>query len=116
MEAGRREKKWFFLKTIACVCDEWRGSARIGCWCKREVEKMSKTSMLCRKAMKKKILKTKKLSLLGNFELLPLEVDIRAISNVVFFAPLSISSILRVFISIREKFCFSNNEMPFFGG
>jgi hypothetical protein len=42
-----------------CVCDEWRGSARIGCWCKRGVEKMSKTSTLCRKAMKKKILKTK---------------------------------------------------------
>jgi hypothetical protein len=56
-----------------------------------------------------------KLSLLEDFELLPLEVDIRAISNVVFFAPLSISSILRIFISIREKFGFSNNEMPFLG-
>ncbi len=66
---GGREKKWrrgvgekkniFFLNYCMGVCDEWRGSARIGCWCKREVEKMLKTSMLCRKAMKKKILKTK---------------------------------------------------------
>ena len=46
------------------------------------------------------------------FETLPFEVDIRAISNVVFFAPLSISSVLRIFISVREKFRFSNNEIP----
>ncbi len=56
MEAGHKEKR-FFLKTIACVCDEWRGSVRIGCWCRREVEKMSKTSTLCRIAMRKRILK-----------------------------------------------------------
>ncbi len=48
MEVGHKEKT-FFLKTIACVfvCDEWRGSVRIGCWCERELEKMSKTSTLC---------------------------------------------------------------------
>ena len=50
----------------------------------------------------------KKLSLLEEFELLPLEVDIRAISNVVFFAPLSISSILRIF------FFFSMGKIPLF--
>jgi hypothetical protein len=40
--AGGREKKWrrgikknvFFLETTACVCDEWRGIVRIGCWWK----------------------------------------------------------------------------------
>ena len=48
MEAGHREKRfWKLLR--ACVCDEWRGSVRIGCWRKREVERMSKTSTLCRK-------------------------------------------------------------------
>jgi hypothetical protein len=57
------------------------------------------------------------LLLLGNFEMLPLEVDIRVISNAIFFAPLSISSILRIFISIQEKFRFSDSEMPFgYGG
>ncbi len=47
---GAGHRKTFFLETTACVwCDEWRGSARIGCWEEREVEKMSKTSTLCRK-------------------------------------------------------------------
>ena len=53
MKAGHKEKR-FFLESTACVCDEWRGSARIGCWWKREVEKMSKTSTLCRKLWKRK--------------------------------------------------------------
>ena len=30
MEAVHKEKT-FFLETTACVCDEWRGSTRIGC-------------------------------------------------------------------------------------
>jgi hypothetical protein len=33
MEAGHKEKR-FFLETTACVCDEWRGIVRIGCWWK----------------------------------------------------------------------------------
>ncbi len=74
---------------------------------------MSKTSTLCRKLWRGKFEEIK-LSLLeiGN---VTSWVDIRAISNVVFFAPLSISSILRIFISVREKFRFSNNETPFQG-
>ncbi len=47
MEAGH--KKNVLLGKLLRVCDEWRGSARIGCWSKRKVEKMSKTSTLCRK-------------------------------------------------------------------
>ena len=46
MEAGHK-KECYFWKLLR-VCDEWRGSARIGCLWKREVEKMSKTSTLCR--------------------------------------------------------------------
>ena len=53
MEAGHK-KRTLFLETAVCVCDEWRGSARIGCWWKREVEKMSKTSTLFRKLWKGK--------------------------------------------------------------
>ena len=49
MEAGHKEKRFFLENYCVCVCDEWRGSARIGCWWKREVERMSKTSTLCRK-------------------------------------------------------------------
>ncbi len=52
----KREKKWRrgikkkrSFGELLRVCDEWRGSARIGCWRKREVEKMSKMSTLCRK-------------------------------------------------------------------
>ena len=44
---GAYKKNVLFGKLLR-VCDEWRGSARIGCWWKREVEKMSKTSTLCR--------------------------------------------------------------------
>ena len=71
---------------------------------------MLKTSTLCRKLWRSKF-EGIKLSLL---EILNVTswVDIRAISNVVFFAPLSISSILRICISVREKFRFSNNEIP----
>ena len=57
MEAGHKEKRFFLELYCVCVCDEWRGSARIGCWGKREVGKMSKTSTLCRKFMEKKILR-----------------------------------------------------------
>ncbi len=39
MEAGHK-KNVLFGKLLR-VCDKWRGSARIGCWRKREVEKMS---------------------------------------------------------------------------
>ena len=72
MEAGHKEKRFFFGNTTACVCDEWRGSVRIGCWRKREVERMSKTSTLCRKLwrgkfeeMKLSLLKKLKRYLLG---------------------------------------------------
>ena len=65
------------------------------------MERTSKTSTLCRKLWRSKF-EGIKLSLL---EILNVTswVDIRAISNVVFFAPLSISSILQICISVREK-------------
>ena len=72
---------------------------------------MSKTPTLCRKLWGSRFEEIK-LSLL-EIRNVTSWVDIRAISNVVFFAPLSISSILRIFISVREKFRFSNNEIPF---
>ena len=51
---GALKKTFFFGNYCVCVCDEWRGSARIGCWWKREVEKMSKTVTLCRRLWKRK--------------------------------------------------------------
>ena len=51
MEAGH--KKNVLFGKLRRVCDEWRGSARIGCWWKREVEEMSKTSTLCRRLWKR---------------------------------------------------------------
>ena len=61
MEAGHKKERYFWK--LLYVCDEWRGSARIGCWWKREVEKMSKTSTLCRKLWRRKFEEVK-LSLL----------------------------------------------------
>ncbi len=63
MKAERKEKRFFLELVRVYVCDEWRGSARIGCWWKREVEKMSKTSTLCRKLWRGKFEEVK-LSLL----------------------------------------------------
>ncbi len=114
MEAGHKEKRYFFWKTTTCVwwmegkCEDWvfRGKKGGG-------KKMSKTSTLCRKLWKRKFDEVK-LSLLEIWNVTSW-VDIRAISNVVFFAPLSIGLILRIFISVWEKFRFSNNEIPFLG-
>ena len=53
-EAGHKEKRFFLEIYCVCVCDDWRGSARIGRWWKREVEKMSKTSTLCRRLKSRK--------------------------------------------------------------
>ncbi len=54
MEAGHKEKR-FFWNYCVCVCDEWRGSARIGCWWRREVEKNVENVDVVSKVMEKKI-------------------------------------------------------------
>ncbi len=63
MEAGHKEKR-FFLETTACVCVTNGGEVRgLGVRGKREVEKMSKTSTLCRRLWRRKFEEVK-LSLL----------------------------------------------------
>ncbi len=54
MEAGHK-KMFFFENYCVCVCDEWRESARIGCWWKREVEKKNVENVdVVSKVMEKK--------------------------------------------------------------
>ncbi len=56
MEAGRKEKRFFFLEILrVCVCVGWRGSAGIGGWWKREVEKNVENVEVVSKVMEKKI-------------------------------------------------------------
>ena len=31
MKAGHKEKRFLETTACVCVCDEWRGSVRIGC-------------------------------------------------------------------------------------
>ncbi len=74
----------------------------------KNVENVDFTSKVCGEEDFKEV----KLSLLEIWNVTSW-IDIRAISNVVFFAPLSISSILGIYVSVREKFRFSSNEIPF---
>ncbi len=58
MEAEHKKNVFLWKLLRVCVCGEWKGSVRIGCWCEREVEEMSKRRCFIGKVLGMKISKT----------------------------------------------------------